>query len=231
MRGAGCTYNDLIDFDLDEKVERTGFRPIPSGQVSKTQALIFLILQLSIGFIILMQLPGLTIALGCLSLLLVFTYPWMKRVTYWPQAFLGLTFNWGALMGWSTVQGTLGPTPFFLYMGGIAWTLVYDTIYAHQDSADDLLIGVKSTALKFGHKSKRYLTLFSLITLVMFGLAGWWESLSWVFYVGLSLVGLHLAWQVLSLNIDSPEDCLQKFKSNKWLGWILLLSLVGGRFL
>ena len=142
MRGAGCTFNDLADRDIDAKVARTAGRPIPSGQVSPRQAGLFLALQLLAGLLILLQLNGFTIWLGLASLALVFSYPFMKRITYWPQAWLGLTFNWGALMGWAAVTGGLGPAALLLYAAGIAWTLGYDTIYAHQDKEDDALIGV-----------------------------------------------------------------------------------------
>ena len=148
MRGAGCTYNDIVDRDFDAKVERTRTRPIPSGQVSVKGAIGFLLLQLLVGLAILLQFNWFAVGVGALSLVLIFTYPLMKRITYWPQFVLGLAFNWGALLGWAAVTGTLGWAPALLYIGGIAWTLGYDTIYAHQDKEDDILIGVKSTALR-----------------------------------------------------------------------------------
>ena len=166
MRGAGCTYNDIVDRDFDAKVARTALRPIPSGQVSVRAAVVFLAAQLLVGLVILLQFNWFTVWLGIASLALVFTYPLMKRITYWPQAFLGLTFNWGILMGWSAVFGSIGWPALLLYAGGVAWTLHYDTIYAHQDKEDDALIGVNSTALKFGTATKPWLCLFSAIALL-----------------------------------------------------------------
>lgn len=227
MRGAGCTYNDLVDADIDARVERTRVRPLPSGQLTKVQALLFLGIQLGLSFLILLQLPALTVALGCLSLILVFIYPWMKKITFWPQAFLGFTFNWGVLMGWSTATNRLTLTPLFLYLGGIFWTLIYDTLYAHQDKQDDLLAGVRSTALKFDQKTPYYLCVFSILCLGFWGLAGWQASLSWPYYGGLSLIFLHFLWQILTADLDNPQDCLYKFKSNQWIGWILLAGLGG----
>lgn len=226
-RGAGCTYNDLIDSNIDKQVERTRNRPIPAGELTKAQVLLFLGVQLSLGFAILLQLPGLSVILGLLSLPLVFLYPWMKRVTYWPQAFLGITFNWGILMGWSTATLSLSPTPLLLYGGSIFWTLIYDTIYAHQDRRDDLIVGVRSTALKLGEKTPYFLTLFAMLTIGFWALAGWWENLSWPYYGGLAVISLHFIWQIGTLDSDDPQDCLAKFKSNQWIGWILLVAIGG----
>ncbi|MGI9464083.1 MAG: 4-hydroxybenzoate octaprenyltransferase, partial [Aestuariivirgaceae bacterium] len=160
MRGAGCTFNDIIDRDFDAQVARTRSRPIPSGQVSVNKARLFLIVQALIAFIILMQFNWFAVALGIASLITVVIYPFMKRFTYWPQFFLGLAFNWGALLGWAAVLGRLDPAALVLYAGGISWTLAYDTIYAHQDKEDDVLIGVKSTALKFGAATHKWLAGF-----------------------------------------------------------------------
>jgi 4-hydroxybenzoate polyprenyltransferase len=229
MRGAGCTYNDIVDRDFDARVARTALRPIPSGAVSVRQAVIFLVAQLLVGFAILLVFNRFTVWLGVASLLLVFTYPLMKRVTYWPQAFLGLTFNWGALMGWSAVTGGLGWSALALYAGGLAWTLHYDTIYAHQDKEDDALVGVKSTALKFGWQTKPWLVAFSLLTLLLFGVAIQLAGLAWPAWVGLALVAAHLAWQVAAVDIDDPQDCLAKFRANRWIGWLLLAGVVAGQ--
>src|SRR5262249_12147565 len=163
MRGAGCTINDMADRDFDRRVVRTAGRPIASGAISMPRAVIFLALQLLLGLVILLQLSPLAITLGVASLALIVTYPFMKRVTYWPQAFLGLTFNWGALMGYAAATDRLDRAPLLLYAAGIAWTLVYDTIYAHQDKEDDALIGVRSTALKFGAASRRWLVFFAAV--------------------------------------------------------------------
>jgi 4-hydroxybenzoate polyprenyltransferase len=228
MRGAGCTYNDIVDRDFDAKVARTALRPIPSGQVSVRAALIFLVVQLLAGLVILLQFNWFTIWLGVASLALIFTYPLMKRITYWPQAFLGLTFNWGALMGWAALSANLEWPAIFLYAGGIAWTLHYDTIYAHQDKEDDALIGVKSTALKFGAKTKTWLRLFSVAAVVLFGLALLTAQLHWISWIALVAVAFHLYRQIKAVNLDDPADCLAKFHSNRWIGWALLSGLIFG---
>ena len=229
MRGAGCTINDIADRDFDRRVARTATRPVASGAVSLPRAFAFLALQLLIGLQILLQLSPLAIELGIASLALVVAYPFMKRVTYWPQAFLGLTFNWGALMGYAASQGRLALAPLLLYAAGIGWTLVYDTIYAHQDKEDDALIGVRSTALKFGAASRRWLYLFSAVMVLLLAsmiLAGGLGPAAWLALLG---VAGHLAWQVATVDLDDPADCLAKFRANRWLGWILLFGIVFGR--
>jgi len=231
MRGAGCTYNDIVDRDFDARVARTALRPIPSGQVSVRSAVLFLAAQLLVGLLILLAFNRVTILLGVLSLALVFTYPLMKRVTYWPQAVLGLTFNWGALMGWTAVTGALHPAALALYAGGIAWTLHYDTIYAHQDKEDDALIGVKSTALKFGGRTKHWLWGFSAAAVILFGLALWSAGLGWPAALAIAAVAAHLAWQILRVDLDDPKDCLAKFHANRWIGWILLGGILSGQAL
>jgi 4-hydroxybenzoate polyprenyltransferase len=212
-------------------VARTALRPIPSGQVSVRQAVLFLVAQLLVGFLILLAFNRSTVLLGALSLVLVFTYPLMKRVTYWPQAFLGLTFNWGALMGWVAVTGDLGLPALALYAGGIAWTLHYDTIYAHQDKEDDALIGVKSTALKFGSRTRPWLVGFSIAAVTLFALALTLGGLGWPAMLGVAGAAVHLGWQLVTVDLDDPADCLAKFRSNRWIGWILLLGLIGGQLL
>jgi 4-hydroxybenzoate polyprenyltransferase len=228
MRGAGCTVNDIIDRNIDGKVERTAARPIPSGAVSVWQALLFLGLQLLIGLLVLVQLGGFAVMLGVGSLLLVGLYPLMKRITYWPQAWLGLTFNWGALMGWAAVRDGLGWPAVVLYSAGFFWTLGYDTIYAHQDKDDDVLIGVKSSALALGERTRPYLFGFYGLTIVLMGLAGAMAGLSWLFYAGLFAAGLQLLWQASDVEIDDGADCLRKFKSNRLFGWLVLLAVVAG---
>ena len=226
MRSAGCTYNDIVDRDYDARVARTADRPIPSGQVSLRQAWVFLALQLLTGLLVLLQFNAFTIAVGAASLLLVFAYPFMKRITYWPQAWLGMTFNWGALVGWASYEGSLGWPPLLLYLGGIAWTLGYDTIYAHQDKEDDILIGVKSTALKLGERTGDWLIVFFALALLLFAAAGLAAGLAWPFLLGIAAVALHFAWQVRTLRIDDPNDCLDKIKSNRFVGWLLLAGIV-----
>jgi 4-hydroxybenzoate polyprenyltransferase len=228
MRGAGCTFNDIVDRDIDARVARTATRPIPSGQVGVKQAVIFLGLQLLVGLGVLLQFNRFTIWLGAASLLLVFTYPFMKRITYWPQAWLGLTFNWGALMGWSAVVHSLDWPPLLLYLGGIAWTLGYDTIYAHQDLEDDALVGVKSTALKFGARTKIWLVGFYGTAVVFMVAAGHWIELGWPYWIGMALVAAQFAWQIEDVKLDDPGDCLAKFKSNRMVGWIVLIAIAAG---
>ncbi len=225
MRGAGCTYNDIVDRDFDAKVERTRTRPIPSGQVSVRQAIFFMLALLGVGLAILLQLNWYAVALGAASLLLVFTCPLMKRITYWPQFVLGLAFNWGALLGWAAVAGGLDWAPALLYIGGIAWTLGYDTIYAHQDKEDDILVGVKSTALKLGAATRPWLAGFYTAAVALFAAAGLADGLGWPFYVALALGAVQLAWQVADVALHDAADCLVKFKSNRWFGWILVTGL------
>ncbi|CAA7616794.1 4-hydroxybenzoate polyprenyltransferase [Magnetospirillum sp. LM-5] len=229
MRGAGCTVNDIADHKFDALVARTAGRPIPSGAVSVPQAVAFLALQLLAGLVILLQLPPFAIMVGAASLLLVFPYPLMKRITWWPQAWLGLTFNWGALLGWAAVTGEIGPPALVLYAAGILWTLGYDTIYAHQDKEDDIMVGIKSTALRLGDSTPAWLIGFYGGTLALVGLACWLAGLSWAFWPGLALAGLQLAWQVRTVDIDDGADCLDKFKSNRFFGWALLAAIIAGK--
>ena len=229
MRGAGCTVNDIADHEFDAKVARTAGRPIPSGAVSVRQAVLFLLLLLGVGLLILVRLPPFAIAVGAASLLLVFPYPLMKRITWWPQAWLGLTFNWGALLGWAAVRGEIGAPAVALYAAGWLWTLGYDTIYAHQDKDDDVLIGVKSTALRLGDATPRWLVGFYGGALALIAAAGWLAGLSWPFWPLLAAAGLQLAWQIRSVRIDDGADCLDKFKSNRFFGWALLAAIVAGR--
>jgi len=231
MRGAGCTVNDLADRKYDGMVARTATRPIPSGDVTVFQAFLFLALQAGIGLIILLQFNTFTIWMGILSLALVVTYPFMKRITYWPQAVLGLTFNWGALMGWASVHGELGAPAVVLYATGFFWTLGYDTIYAHQDKEDDVLIGVKSTALKLGAETKPWLVGFYVVTIAGLGLSGYLAGLSWPFYAALAISAVHLGWQVRTLDTEAPKNCLQRFKSNRDFGLIIFAGIVAAQVL
>ncbi len=229
MRGAGCTYNDIVDRDYDARVARTRNRPIPSGQVTVAQAVAFLLVLGAIGAGILLTFNTFAVWLGIASLGLIAVYPFMKRITYWPQAFLGLTFNWGALLGWTAATGSLGVVPIALYAAGVFWTLGYDTIYAHQDKEDDALIGVKSTALKFGASSRPWIAGFYGATIVLLAAAGALAGSGWPFYAGLALAALHLSWQTWRVDFDQPESCLAAFRTNKWLGWIIFLAIIAGQ--
>jgi len=231
MRGAGCTINDIADHKFDAQVARTASRPIPSGAVSPLQAALFLGLQLAIGLAILVMLNLFAIWVGIASLLLVFPYPLMKRITYWPQAWLGLTFNWGALLGWAAVTGGLGAPALALYAAGLFWTLGYDTIYAHQDKEDDVLVGVKSSALALGALTRPWLFLFFGLAVALIALSGWLAGLGWLFFPLVALASAQLFWQAASVDINDSADCLAKFKSTRWFGWGLLAAIVAGRLL
>ena len=229
MRGAGCTLNDIADRDYDGKVARTRLRPIPSGRVSVPQAAIFMAAQLAIGAAILLSLTRASILLGLAVLGLIATYPYMKRITYWPQLFLGLNFNWGALIGWAAVTGRLAWPPVLLYLGGICWTLGYDTIYAHQDKEDDARIGVKSSALALDDRTRPFLFLFYGAAAALWAAAGIAAGLNPVFLAGLTLAAAQLAWQAARVDTHDPLDCLRKFRSNRLVGWLVLASIVAGR--
>jgi 4-hydroxybenzoate polyprenyltransferase len=229
MRGAGCTLNDIIDRDFDAQVARTRTRPLPSGAVSLGQAALFLAFQLGVGALVLAMLDRAAILLGFAVLLLIATYPLMKRVTYWPQFFLGLNFNWGALMGWAAASGRIEAPALLLYVGGIAWTLGYDTIYAHQDKEDDVLIGVKSSALALGPRTRPFLVGFYAVAVLLWAASGIAAEARWPFWLGLAATALQLLWQAARVDIDDPVDCLAKFRSNRWAGWILLAGIVAAR--
>jgi 4-hydroxybenzoate polyprenyltransferase len=226
MRGAGCTWNDIVDRDLDRLVERTRSRPIPSGQVTVRQAAAFLVLQALVGLAVLLQFNAFTIGTGIASLAVVAVYPFFKRFTYWPQIVLGLAFSWGALMGWPAWFGRLDAPALVLYAGAIAWVIGYDTIYAHQDREDDALIGVKSTALLFGERTKPILAAFYGAAVLLLGIAGWSAGAGPVFALGLAAFAAHLAWQVRRLDIHDPANCLLLFKSNRDAGLILFAGLI-----
>jgi 4-hydroxybenzoate polyprenyltransferase len=226
MRGAGCTWNDIVDRDLDRSVERTRSRPIPSGQVSVAQAVAFLVLQSLIGLAVLLSFNVFTVGLGVASLAIVAVYPFMKRITYWPQIVLGLAFSWGALMGWAAAFGRLDPPALLLYAGSIAWVIGYDTIYAHQDREDDALIGIKSTALLFGERTKPMLAAFYTLAAVLIGAAGLAAGAGPVFALGLLAFAAHLAWQIVRLDIADPDLCLRLFKSDRDAGLILFAGLL-----
>jgi 4-hydroxybenzoate polyprenyltransferase len=226
MRGAGCTLNDIVDRDLDSRVERTRARPIPAGEVSVTAATAYLIAQALIGLLILVQFNRTSIVIGAASLAAVAVYPFMKRFTYWPQIFLGLAFSWGALMGWAGERAALELPAFLLYAGSIAWVIHYDTIYAHQDREDDALIGIKSTARLFAENTRPALLVFYGIAVVLIGVALKLSGCGWPAFVGLAAFAVHLAWQIKRLEISDPALCLKLFKSNRDAGLLLFAGLV-----
>jgi 4-hydroxybenzoate polyprenyltransferase len=226
MRGAGCTWNDLVDRDIDEKVERTRSRPIPAKQVTVAQATLFMLAQALVGLLVLIQFNPFTVVTGFASLLVVVIYPFMKRITYWPQIFLGLAFSWGALMGWPAAFGRLDWPPLVLYAGSICWVIGYDTIYAHQDREDDLLVGIKSTALLFGEQTPTMLASFYAAAVLLITAAGLMAGGGLIFTLGLIAFAAHLAWQVTRLDIDDPAHCLVLFKSNRDAGLILFGAML-----
>src|SRR5947209_2108090 len=227
MRGAGCTWNDIVDRDLDTRVARTRSRPIPSGQVTVKAAATFLVLQALVGLLILAQFNRFTVLLGIASLAIVAVYPLAKRVIWWPQLVLGLAFSWGALMGWAAVFARVDAPALLLYGGSIAWVIGYDTIYAHQDREDDALIGIKSTARLFGSRTRLALTCFYAAAVLLIGLSGAAAGAGPVFVIGCVIFGAHLGWQIDALDIDDPDLCLRLFKSNRDAGLILFAALIG----
>lgn len=231
MRGAGCVVNDLYDRDIDRQVERTATRPLASGEVKPWQAIVLIVLLLTLGLGILLLLNRPAVMIGFGSLFLVFTYPLMKRLTWWPQLFLGFTFNWGALVGWAAVAGHMAPPVWWLYSAGIFWTLAYDTIYAHQDKQDDERIGIKSTARLFGKTSKQWVGLFYVITILLLLAAGHAAGLGKAFYV-LMIWACSFAYNQWTLwRMHRPENCLQRFRSSRDFGLIVLLAIIAGKFI
>jgi 4-hydroxybenzoate polyprenyltransferase len=226
MRGAGCTWNDITDRDLDAKVERTRSRPIPAGQVSVTQALIFLVAQALIGLVVLLQFNWFAVATGIASLIIVAIYPFMKRITWWPQIVLGLAFSWGALMGFAVTLARIDAAALWLYAGSISWVIGYDTIYAHQDTEDDALIGIKSTALLFGARTRPALVAFYTVAVVLIGVALLLSGAHWVAAIALAAFAAHLIWQIVRLDISDPALCLRIFKSNRDAGLLLFAGLL-----
>jgi len=221
VRGAGCTVNDIWDRDIDGGVERTQKRPLAAGDVTLKQALSFAGIQFLLGLLLLLQLNHFTIMIGVASVLPICLYPLLKRVTWWPQLGLGLVFNISALMGWAAMTGTLSWTAIFLYLGCICWTIGYDTIYAHQDKEDDARLGLKSTARLFGKHSKPLVSLFYILAWLF------WMAASLIIFTNgwmlLLLPGLHMLWQLVVWRPDDPENCLKIFRSNRTLGWIILV--------
>ncbi len=229
MRGAGCTFNDLVDRDFDGRVERTRSRPLPSGQVTPGQARAWLVIQALIGLAVLLQMGGLAIMLGVASLGLIAIYPFMKRVTWWPQFFLGLAFNWGALMGEAAAAGRVSAAAIVMYVAGILWTLGYDTVYAHQDKEDDALIGVKSTARLFGARSRIVLFRFYAGMMLAMLAVGPLADLAWPYYLGLTIAAFMLYRQNATLDFDDGAACLVAFRAHRDIGLVILAGFVGAR--
>ncbi len=226
MRAAGCTYNDIIDRDIDAQVTRTQGRPLPSGQVSVGSAIVFMVALSLIGFFVLLNFNSFTIWLGLGVLPVVALYPFVKRFSYWPQAVLGLAFNWGALLGWTSVLGRLDWAAVLLYAGAVAWTIGYDTIYAHQDRDEDSILGLKSTALRFGRSTRTWLAVFYSVAWLAITAAGVMAHAGTAFLLGMVAAGAHLAWQVLTLDIDDPENCLERFRSNRDFGALVFGAIL-----
>jgi 4-hydroxybenzoate polyprenyltransferase len=226
MRGAGCTWNDIVDRKIDAQVERTRGRPLPSGEIKVTQALSWFGIQLAIGAAVLFKLDKFAGGVALFSLVLVAIYPTMKRLTSWPQVVLGLAFNWGALVGYAAVTGTLSWATVALYIGGVAWTMVYDTIYAMQDQRDDAIIGVRSTARRFAGAPRRWLAFFAIAAVVFWAGCGLLAHLKLPYFAVLAAIALHFAWQIATLKPDDQADCLVKIKANAQIGWLLLLAIL-----
>lgn len=237
MRGAGCTWNDITDRDFDGQVARTRSRPIPSGLVTVKQALVWMVAQALAAALILFSYNRLAILLGFASLVLVAIYPFAKRFTWWPQVFLGLAFNWGALLAYAAHAGRVDAAAGLLYVSGIAWTLFYDTIYAHQDREDDALIGIGSTALLFGRRTHAALLVFGALSVGLMGAAIWLAlgaGAVWPLVLalcGVTLFALHLLWQLRRLDIDRPDICLWLFRANRDAGLVVALFLAGAALL
>jgi 4-hydroxybenzoate polyprenyltransferase len=228
MRGAGCTYNDLVDVGIDAEVERTRSRPLPSGKVSRREAWTFLLLQAFAGLAVLTQFNGFAIVLGIASITVVSIYPFMKRITNWPQFVLGLAFSWGALMGWAAAFGRLDWPVIALYAGSVLWVIGYDTIYAHQDKEDDAIAGVRSTALLFGKRTKHWLAGLYGGALILFAVAFAAAEVPLPAMAGLVAAGVHMARQIATLDIDDADQCLRLFKSNSVVGWLIFIGLLAG---
>ncbi|XP_070187327.1 4-hydroxybenzoate polyprenyltransferase, mitochondrial-like isoform X2 [Littorina saxatilis] len=231
MRGAGCIINDMWDRDFDKKVERTKQRPLASGELTHFQALVFLASQLSVSLGILLQLNTYSILLGASSMLLVVMYPLAKRYTYWPQIMLGVTLNWGVLLAWAGLKGSLHWPVAPLYLACVLYTMFYDTIYSHQDKYDDMLIGVKSTALKLGDQTKPWLAGFSSVMIGCLTATGVMCDQTWPYYAGVAVVAAHLTRQLYTVDLNNADDCASKFRSNSKLGVVLFLSIVAGTLL
>lgn len=230
MRGAGCTWNDILDRKIDAEVERTRSRPLPSGEVGLRGAIVWMVLQALVGAVILFKFNKFAVLVGLGSLLIVAIYPLMKRITSWPQVVLGFAFNWGALLGFAAVTGTLSKATVALYFGGVAWTMVYDTIYAMQDQRDDAIVGVRSTARRFAGAPRLWLVFFAVLAVALWAAAGLLAPLHPPYFVVLAAVAVHFGWQIADLEPHDQRDCLAKFKANAHVGWLMLAAIVAGQF-
>ena len=226
MRSAGCIINDIVDRNLDKKTVRTKDRPLANEQLTLKEAYYFLLFLLIIGLLILIKLNQIVIILGLAIIPLIVLYPYMKRITYFPQLFLGIIFNWGVLMGYASIKNTLDPEIFFLYAACIFWTIGYDTIYAHQDKKTDVKIGIKSTAILFGKKTKLCLCMLYLLMILNLVSTGIVFQLTSSFYLITTVIFLHLMWQIYTLDINDPKNCLSRFKSNRWVGLAMLAAII-----
>ena len=230
MRSAGCIINDIVDKNFDKKVRRTKSRPIASGKISVIEAFIFAVLLCILAFLVLIQFNLLTIILAIGSMPLAFTYPYMKRFTYWPQLYLGITFNYGIILGWSSINENVSIIPIIFYLGAIFWTLGYDTIYGYQDIKDDEIIGVKSTSIKFKTNPKKFVTICYLITLTLICMTGLMMNFKYVFFIFMIIPILHMFfYQIKNLNIKNDLNCLRIFKSNNMLGFIIYINIIIGK--
>ena len=228
MRGAGCTVNDLTDREFDRRVARTANRPLAAGRLGTKEALAFIAFQTFIGALCLFQFSWPAIIVGIAGLPLIVIYPWMKRITWWPQAFLGITFNWGVLLGAASALGSITPAALLLYAAGIAWTLGYDTIYAHQDKEDDALIGVRSTARLLGDRTPHYLWAFYGTMLVLLAASGWQAGSGIGFWLLLPAIAWSLGRQIPGLRLDDPMDCIRRFRMNRLTGLLVTGALIAG---
>ena len=230
MRSAGCIINDIVDKNFDKKVRRTKSRPIASGKITVIEAFIFAVLLCILAFLVLIQFNLLTIILAIGSMPLAFTYPYMKRFTYWPQLYLGITFNYGIILGWSSINENVSIIPIIFYLGAIFWTLGYDTIYGYQDIKDDEIIGVKSTSIKFKTNPKKFVTICYLITLTLICMTGLMMNFKYVFFIFMIIPILHMFfYQIKNLNIKNDLNCLRIFKSNNLFGFIIYINIIIGK--
>ncbi len=232
MRSAGCIINDIVDKNFDKKVERTKNRPIASGKVSVKHAIIYSFILCVLAFFVLINFSKFTILMALLSMPLAFTYPLMKRFTYWPQLFLGITFNYGLVLAWISINNSINLVPIIFYFGAIFWTLGYDTIYGYQDIKDDEIIGVKSTSIKFKNNPKKFISLCYILFFLSLILVGFLMNFKLSYFISLVIIFFHLVfYQIKNLEVSNPNMCLIKFKSNNLLGLIVFINILIGKLI